>query len=154
DFDELMALGHFPQEAPDEPFNMAVMGLHLTGLSNAVAKLHGVTSRGMFQPLWPAVPTDEVPITAVTNGVHADTWVSPEMDDLLTRYVLPAWGEADADAWSRVDDARDDELWRAREQGRDRLVAFVRSRLAGSLGTDEVLDPHILTIGFARRFAA
>jgi starch phosphorylase len=163
-FDDLMALGHFPGAAKDAPFNMAVMGLRLAGMSNAVAKLHGDTSRRMFQSLWPDVPVDEVPITSVTNGVHANTWTSPEIADLLSRYVLPAWHEAEADDWSRIEDMRDDELWRAREQGRDRLVAFVRQRLRASLvnrgmsasdasWADEALDPRILTIGFARRFA-
>ena len=164
DFDELMALGHFPGAAKDAPFNMAVMGMRLAGMSNGVAKLHGDTSRRMFQSLWPDVPVDEVPITSVTNGVHAHTWASPEMDDLLSRYVLPAWNEAEAEDWARIDDIRDDELWRAREQGRDRLVAFVRGRLKASLlnrgmsasdaaWADDALDSRILTIGFARRFA-
>ncbi len=87
------------------------------------------------------------------------------MDDLLTRYVLPAWPEADADDWARIDDIRDDELWRVREQGRDRLVAL-RPRAAArpalvnrgmsasdASWADEALDPRVLTIGFARRFA-
>jgi starch phosphorylase len=163
-FDELMALGHFPGAEKDAPFNMAVMGMRLAGMSNAVAKLHGDTSRRMFQSLWPDVPVDEVPITSVTNGVHPGTWTSPEMADLLARYVLPAWHEAGKDDWERVDDIRDDELWRAREQDRDRMVAFVRHRLKASLvnrgmsasdaaWADEALDPRILTIGFARRFA-
>ena len=85
--DELMALGHRPGDAPDERFNMAVMGLRLAGRSNAVAKLHGEVSREMFGDLWPDVPAEEVPIRSVTNGVHAHTWVAPEMGDLLTRYV-------------------------------------------------------------------
>ena len=162
--DELMALGHEPGADPTAPFNMAVMGLRLAGLSNGVAKLHGATSRRMFQKLWPDVPVDEVPITSVTNGVHANTWIAPEMADLLTRYITPAWYEAGEADWERVDDIRDDELWRAREQGRDKLVAFVRQRMRTSLlhrgvsasdaaWADEILDPRILTIGFARRFA-
>ena len=96
--DELMALGHRPGDAPDERFNMAVMGLRLAGRSNGVAKLHGEVSREMFGDLWPDVPTDEVPITSITNGVHAHTWVAPEMADLLTRHVLPEWHEADGRA--------------------------------------------------------
>src|SRR4051812_31236280 len=95
--DELMALGHEPEAAADAPFNMAVMGLRLAGLSNGVSKLHGVVSRQMFAGLWPGVSVDEVPIRSVTNGVHARTWVSPEMNDLLDRYVLPEWHEADAE---------------------------------------------------------
>jgi starch phosphorylase len=164
-FSDLMALGHFPGEAVDAPFNMAVMGLRLAGMANGVSKLHGEVSRQMFHALWPGVPAEEAPIGSVTNGVHAYTWVSPEMDDLLTRYVLPSWSEAPASAWQRLDNARDDELWRVREQGRERLVAFVRGRLKRALvgrgasesdasWADEVLDPRALTIGFARRFAS
>ena len=164
-FDRLMELGHFPGEPLDAPFNMAVMGLRLAGLSNGVARLHGATSRRMFQALWPDVPDDEVPIGSITNGVHAQTWISPEMNDLLSRYVQPNWYEAGPAEWERIAHVRDDELWRVREQARDRLVAFVRARLKASVlarggseadaaWTDEVLDPRILTIGFARRFAS
>ncbi len=162
--DKLMTLGHRPGDAADERFNMAVMGLRLAGRSNAVAKLHGEVSREMFSDLWPDVPEEETPITSVTNGVHADTWTAPEMADLLTRYVLPEWPEADTERWARLSEARDDELWRVREQGREHMVAFVRDRLRAQLmarglsssdveWTDSVLDPKALTIGFARRFA-
>jgi starch phosphorylase len=162
--DTLMALGHFPGEDPGAPFNMAVMGLRLAAKSNGVSRLHGRTSREMFQPLWPAVPAEEVPIGAITNGVHGRTWVSSQMDDLYSKYVSPAWDEAGPDEWARIDDARDDELWRAREQGRDALVSFVRERLRRSLAerglsvsdaawADDVLDSRYLILGFSRRFA-
>jgi starch phosphorylase len=148
-FDELMALGHFPGEPADAPFNMAVMGLRLASRSNGVSKLHGAVSRRMFQPLWHDVDVEDVPIASVTNGVHAHTWVSPEINDVLSRHLVPAWQEAGEDEWARVDAIPDEELWRAREQARERLVSFVRQRRG-----DEVLDPNVLTIGFARRFAA
>jgi starch phosphorylase len=162
--DELMTLGHRTGDAADEKFNMAVMGLRLAGRSNAVAQLHGVVSREMFGDLWPDVPTDEVPIQAITNGVHAPTWVSSEIADVLERHVLPEWDEAGTDRWARILDARDDELWRGRAVGRERMVAFVRRRLRESFHsrgfspsdlnwTDDVLDPSALTICFARRFA-
>ncbi|MGH9118135.1 MAG: alpha-glucan family phosphorylase [Acidimicrobiales bacterium] len=162
--DDLMALGHHLVDPPDGPFNMAVMGMRLSGRSNAVSKLHGVVSREMFGDLWPDVPPDEVPIQSVTNGVHAATWISPEMNDLLARHVLPEWAEAGPDRWQHIDDAGDDEVWRAREQGRQRLVSFARRRLkemgqrrgltaSDVAWADEALDPNALTIGFARRFA-
>jgi starch phosphorylase len=162
--DDLMALGHRPGDAPDERFNMAVMGLRLAGRSNGVAQLHGEVSRKMFGDLWPDIPPEEAPIISITNGVHAHTWVSPEMADVFTRHVLPDWDEAGPAAWDQIFEMPDDELWRAREQVRERLVAFVRRRLregararglAGSdvAWADEVLDPRVLTVGFARRFA-
>jgi starch phosphorylase len=162
--DDLMALGHRLGDPPTERFNMAVMGLRLAGRSNAVSKLHGKVSREMFADLWQDVPAAEAPIGSITNGVHANTWVAPEISDLLSRYVLPDWDEAAADRWVRIDDAGDDEIWRAREQGRERLVAFVRRRLKESamarglsssdvMWCDEVLDAKTLTICFARRFA-
>src|SRR3984957_15158699 len=163
--DTLMSLGHFPNEDADAPFNMAVMGLRLAAKSNGVSRLHGKTSREMFQALWPLVPAEETPIGSITNGVHGRTWVSSQMDDLYSKYVSPAWDEAGPDEWAGIDDARDDELWRARDQGRDALVSFVRTRLRKSLQarglsvsdaawTDDILDPRFLIVGFARRFAS
>ncbi|HET9732420.1 MAG TPA: alpha-glucan family phosphorylase [Acidimicrobiales bacterium] len=162
--ERLLALGHEPGEPTDSPFNMAVMGLRLSGRANGVSRLHGRVSRSMFSSLWPGLPTEEVPISSVTNGVHGATWVSPEMSNLLTRHVQPAWSEAPAAAWERIEQISDHELWRVREQGRDHLVTTVRARLRDTLTrkgfgdpeigwTDEVLDPSVLTIGFARRFA-
>jgi starch phosphorylase len=164
-FEQLMDLGHEPGEPSDAPFNMALMGMRLAASSNAVSQLHGKVSRLMFSSLWSKVPVDEVPIRSVTNGVHGRTWVSSEMNDLLGRYVLPEWPEADEARWSRINDAPDDELWRVREHGRERLVTFVRRRLreiglwramseSDVAWCDEALDSRALTIGFARRFAS
>jgi starch phosphorylase len=164
-FDRLMELGHEPAEPTDHPFNMAVMGLRLAARSNGVSQLHGGVSRLMFAPLWPGVAYEEVPIGAVTNGVHARTWVSSEMTDLLDRYVLPEWHEADEARWARLEEAREDELWRVLSENRQALVTYVRRRLtqqernrgaslADTGWIDDVLDPRVLTIGFARRFAS
>lgn len=162
--DELLALGHEPADADEARFNMAVMGFRLAARANGVAQLHGEVSRSMFQPLWPDIPTDEVPIGAITNGVHARTWVSSEMNDLLTRHVHPHWGEASPAEFARIHDATDDEVWRVKEEGKDRLVALVRDKIRAAAvarghapsdvqWADEVFDPRALTIGFARRFA-
>jgi starch phosphorylase len=147
-FDELIALGLRNDEPEETRFNMAVMGLRLAGRSNGVAQLHGEVSREMFQGLWPDVPVDEVPIGAITNGVHAHTWVSNEIDSLLRSTVGGMWDGADASAWERVDAMHPGAVWAARRVGRAALVSFVRSRLG-----DALLDPDALTIGFARRFA-
>ncbi|MGA3218794.1 MAG: alpha-glucan family phosphorylase [Acidimicrobiales bacterium] len=165
DIADLMALGHAPGEPGTAPFNMAVMGLRLASMSNGVSKLHGKTSRLMFQQLYRAVPVDEVPIGSVTNGVHGRTWVSSAMNDLFSKYINPSWEDAGPADWARIAEARDDELWRAREQGKEALIGFVRSHLKSSLlekgaspmdaaWADEALDPTVLTIGFARRFAS
>ncbi len=166
--DDLLALGREPAdaeaEAADDRFNMAVMGFRLAARANGVAKLHGAVSRTMFQDLWPDVPADEVPIGSITNGVHARTWVSSEMDDLLTRHVHPHWGEAPPAEWARLHDATDDELWRVKEQGKDRLISLIRHQIKAKAiargqapsdvkWADEVFDSRALTIGFARRFA-
>jgi len=160
--DELMALGHEPGESAGAPFNMAVLGLRLSGAANAVSKLHGEVSRRMFGSLWPNVPAAEVPIGSVTNGVHARTWVSQELNEMLERRVLPEWPEASSDRWEHLADTPADELWRVRTLGRERLIGLVRERLRASAlargetdtaWIDHAFDPTALTIGWARRFA-
>jgi len=162
--DRLMELGHEPGTEPGVEFNMAVLGLRTAASSNGVSQLHGAVSREMFQSMWPGVPVEELPIGAVTNGVHARTWISREMHDLLDRHVGHNWAEADADRWRTVYDVPDDQLRAVRSSSRDRLVRFTRFRLRESQllagqspseveWTDSVLDPRALTVGFARRFA-
>ena len=116
-----------PTNPTDTRFNMAVMGLRLGGRSNGVAQLHGAVSREMFNGLWPDIPVDEVPIGAITNGVHAHTWVSDDIDALLRRSVGGMWDGADAASWARVDDIDPDELW-ARAAARPRGAGRVRPR--------------------------
>jgi starch phosphorylase len=145
--DDLLRLGR-PDHDPEGMFNMAVMGLRLAGRSNGVAQLHGAVSRQMFNHLWPDVPENEVPIGAITNGVHAHTWVGDHIAALLAKGVGPVWDGADEASWQGVDRIDPTELWAARAKARAELVAFVRSRMG-----DALLDPKALTIGFARRFA-
>lgn len=146
DMDRLISIGQ--AEGEHDVFNMAVMGLRLGGRSNGVAQLHGAVSRGMFNHLWPDVPEDEVPIGAITNGVHAHTWVGDHVAALLADGVGPVWDGADAASWTGVDRVDPAAVWAARAKARAELVAFVRSRCG-----DALLDPKALTIGFARRFA-
>ncbi len=145
--EQLCTIGK-PDDGPDDMFNMAVMGLRLAGRSNGVAQLHGAVSRNMFNHLWPDVPEDEVPIGAITNGVHAHTWVGDHIASLLAKGVGPVWDGADVASWTGVDHIDPAELWAARARARSELVAFVRQRCG-----DALLDPKALTIGFARRFA-
>ncbi|GGJ46818.1 glycosyltransferase family 1 protein [Streptomyces brasiliensis] len=148
-------------------FNMAVMGLRLAQRANGVSLLHGNVSREMFSGLWPGFDPDEVPITSVTNGVHAPTWVAPEVFRLGARALgveraedeLSAGG---AERWDVVAGIADQDIWELRRTLREQLVVEVRRRLRASwrqrgAGTaelgwiDGVLDPDVLTIGFARR---
>jgi starch phosphorylase len=147
-FDELMAVGQRPDEPDDDRFNMAVMGLHLAGRSNGVAQLHGAVSREMFQGMWPDVTVEEVPIGAITNGVHAHTWVSDGVAELLASSVGPVWDGADEASWAGVAKLAPARVWATRATGRANLVSFVRAHRGEAL-----LDPNALTIGFARRFA-
>ncbi|MFD5777427.1 glycosyltransferase family 1 protein [Streptomyces fungicidicus] len=148
-------------------FNMAVMGLRLAQRANGVSLLHGNVSREMFAGLWPGFDAEEVPITSVTNGVHAPTWVAPEVYRLGARQIGAERAEealsvGDSDRWDSVADIADQDIWELRRSLRELLVLEVRERLRASwrqrgAGTaelgwiDGVLDPDVLTIGFARR---
>ena len=150
-FDELFSIGVSPDEGGDDDpkFNMAVMALRLAAWRNGVAQLHGAVSRTMFNGLWPDLPASEVPIGAITNGVHgAQLDVEPRRrparrgrSATTGRPPAPTAGQSCGD----LDAA---EIWDTLVAGRRGLVRFVRSRLGGG-----VLNPDTLTIGFARRFA-
>ncbi|MCP3816859.1 alpha-glucan family phosphorylase [Streptomyces sp. A3M-1-3] len=168
DVERILQLGMetYPGGEPNL-FNMAVMGLRLAQRANGVSTLHGAVSREMFAGLWPGFDPAEVPITSVTNGVHAPTWVAPEVFRLGARQIGAGRAEdalsvGGSQRWDAVADIADGEIWDVRRVLREQLVYEVRDRLraswrqrgAGSaeLGwIDGVLDPDVLTIGFARR---
>ncbi len=162
----LLGLGRENPESDDEPFSMTVLALRLATFRNGVSKLHGEVARSMWQGLWPQTPEEEVPIGHITNGVHLPSWQSDETARLFDRYLGPDWLEnpVDQEVWGRVQAIPDAEMWRARESLRARVVATSRRRLQAQLRqrgahqtevqqATEVLDPDVLTIGFARRFA-
>ncbi len=161
--ERVMALGAetYPGGDPDV-FNMAVMGMRLAQRVNGVSRLHGAVSREMFGGLWPGFDVDEVPITSVTNGVHAATWVSEEGMETARSLVADPEEFDTPRGWERIVDKGEDELWRMRCRLRERLVAEVRARLRVSwrqrgateaelAWIDDALDPDVLTVGFARR---
>ncbi|SDH77224.1 starch phosphorylase [Sinosporangium album] len=160
--DRILALGAEPDglEGEKAVFNMAVMGMRLAQRVNGVSELHGEVSREMFQGLWPGFDMAEVPIGSITNGVHAPTWVGREIMELAGR-ELPALVDR-SQGWEGIQRISDADIWSIRGRLRRRLVEAARRRLrtswrdrgvsAAELGwVDEVLDPDVLTIGFARR---
>jgi starch phosphorylase len=153
--DRVLALGveNYPGGDPNF-FNMAVMGLRLGQRANGVSRLHGEVSPRMFGTLWSGFDAAEVPISSVTNGVHAPTWVAREFLEL-------AQAES-TEGFDFVDGIDSQLLWDIKRDLRRRLVEEVRRRVRDSwlqrgaalseLGwTRSIMDPDICTIGFARR---
>ncbi|MGF1427599.1 alpha-glucan family phosphorylase [Kitasatospora sp. LaBMicrA B282] len=166
--DQVLALGVENWPGGDAKlFNMAAMGLRLAQRANGVSTLHGEVSREMFGALWPGFDAAEVPITSITNGVHAPTWIDPAVVRLGAAAIGAERAEAamsvgSSERWSEVEQIGDAEIWTVRRELRAQLVEEARRRLRASwkqrgagdaeLGwTESVLDPDVLTIGFARR---
>ncbi len=166
DWKDFLALGRENPHDDRELFCMTILALRLSAYNNGVSQLHGEVSREMWQGLWPGLPRSEVPIGAITNGVHPRTWVSNNMIELLDRYFGPRFEDdpTDLQIWNRMDRISDEELWRTHERRRERLVAFARDRIRQQLKrngatesriqqAEDCLSPYTLTISFARRFA-
>jgi glycogen phosphorylase len=166
DDEGFLALGREDVNNKKQGFSMAVLAIRLADSINGVSWLHGDVSRHMWHNIWPQVPPSDVPIKHVTNGIHTRSWLSREIADLLDRYLGDAWRDdpTDQSVWENVNQIPDEELWRAHERSRERLVAWTRHQLKEQLikrggsydeiaTAEEVLDPEALTIGFARRFA-
>ncbi len=164
--DEFMGLGRENTGDLESPFSMAALAMKTSSFVNGVAKLHGVVSREMFQNMWKDVPIDEVPITSITNGVHARSCVAKSVQELYDRYLGTEWSEKSPEdpIWHKIDAIPDEELWRNHEHSRSEMVVYVRDRIVSHLKergatqaeinhSQEALDPSVLTIGFARRFA-
>jgi len=161
---DLLALGRQnPAEAASD-FSMPVLAIRTADGYNGVSALHGHEARAMWKSLWPDVPEEDVPIDSVTNGVHAATWIAPPLAKLYAHTMGEGFLDkgGDADTWGRVGSIPDAELWHAHEDLRAQLVTRVRTRLRATArrrGKPDdatiahLLDPAVLTIGFARRFA-
>lgn len=164
--DDFLDMGRIDPENDAAPFNMALLAMENANTINGVSRLHAHVSRSMFQERWPNYPVEEVPIDAVTNGVHTMSWMSDRMADLIDRHLGPAWRNdaCHPDVWRAVADIPEEELWEVREDLRGALIRYVRKRAMRSyakrnagrqamIEAGSLLDPRILTIGFARRFA-
>jgi glycogen phosphorylase len=151
---------------PHGPFSMFILGLRLSQYCNGVSRLHGQVARRMWAHVWPERDDEDTPIAHVTNGIHISSFLAPEMETLFERYLGPQWyfGSRRPENIERIDEIYDEELWQAHEMIRTRLVSKARDLLVQQYGrrnapsmvmrlAETALDPKILTIGFARRFA-
>lgn len=165
--ESLVALGRHDPGDPGDTFCPTVLALRLARHRNGVSRLHGSVTRQMWRGLWPRTPLHEIPIGHVTNGVHLESWVSPEMRAVLSDAIGPAWltRPLDRSAWARARSIDDRRAWAARAAGRARLVrnargwlalqAARRARRVPVAGDPAArLDPDALTIGFVGRFVA
>jgi glycogen phosphorylase len=164
-FDDFFRLGE-PTVNSSNTFSMTILALRISRHANGVSKLHGKVSQQLWQDVWAGVPVQEVPITSITNGVHTKTWTAPEFHRIYAKYLGADWEEhlTDPEYWRRVIDIPDEVLWETHQLLKARLIDFIRDRLRSQRlrhgespeqlrKINSVLNPEILTIGFARRFA-
>jgi len=165
-FDQLMGLGRVEPQNEHESFCMTVLGLKLSRRANAVSNLHGHISRRMWAHLWPWRVEEEIPIGHITNGVHVPSWLSWQMQQLYDRHFPAGWMQRmnEPGVWQEIHNVDPGELWETHYALKNLLLAFVRRRVSRQCRrrgeSDEaveaarnILDPNILTFGFARRFA-
>jgi starch phosphorylase len=162
---ELLALGRQNPDDADEPFNMAYLATRGSGSVNGVSRLHGRVSRHIFAPLFPRWPEGEVPVGHVTNGVHMPTWDSPAADNLWTEACGKGrWLGTSATLEADLREVSAEKLWALRAASRKSLVEYARESVGRQMAavgagpeaiarTQARLDPGVLTLGFARRFA-
>ena len=149
-----------------DTFSMPVLALRLSQGRNGVSELHGRVARKMWNHIWPELPENEIPITHVTNGIHTGTWLARRLGYLYDRYLGPEWLDHidEPDIWELVNNIPDEQLWAVRRHLKRKLVYFIRERArklwmsGGShpvqvVASGVLLNPYVLTIGFARRFA-
>jgi starch phosphorylase len=165
--DEFIALGRTDPNNSQEPYGLTPLAIRMSRLVNGVSRKHGEVSRALWQRLWPEETIEHVPITHVTNGVHAPTWVAPLIRSLYEKYLGADWALhlRDPAGWAQsISRIPDEELWAAHLLLKERLVAFIRQRsvLARvnrgettpfSEAARKMFEPGALTIGFARRVA-
>jgi starch phosphorylase len=166
DRQQFMGLGRVQTDDAAESFCMTVLALKSSHRANAVSSLHGHVSRSMWQPLYPDRTEDRVPIGHITNGVHVQTWLAPQMRQVFDRHLGANWAQraSDSSLWDRIDAIDDGEIWETHQSQKIQLIDIVRRRAARQAerrgeSPDVVaqmrraLNLDALTIGFARRFA-
>jgi starch phosphorylase len=164
--EDFMGLGRVEPHNHSETFCMTVLALKLSRRANAVSALHGHISRRMWASLYPWRVEEEIPIGHITNGVHIPTWLAHQMRQLYDRHFPADWilRMGEPEVWQSIYDVDPGELWETHHALKNLLLTFVRRRVSRQCRrrgeSDEIveaarniLDPNVLTIGFARRFA-
>jgi glycogen phosphorylase len=154
------------QQSWGESFSMGVLALRYSNGRNAVSELHGHVARQMWQFLWEDKEVDDVPITYVTNGVHTATWMARRLRVLFEAYLGQDWMLKldDPELLEKIGDIPNEELWAVRTHLKRklsfRMQEWARSRWAEGgfhpvqvIAAGALIDPYVLTIGVARRFA-
>jgi len=143
---------------------MTYLAIRGSGSVNGVSRIHAEVSRRIFQNLFPRIPQWEVPVTHVTNGVHMPSWDSSAADEIWSNACgKERWLGDLKTVEEDLKKVSDKQLWEFRNQARQQLIDYARDRLVWQLATAgvsqeeisqarQLLDPNILTIGFARRF--
>jgi len=168
DQDTFFRLGHHPCDSR-AGFNMTAFALQVTGYHNAVSKRHGMIARGIWRCMWPDLPEEEVPIDHITNGVHMPTWLNPRMEMLYSKYfdmTDPHWqiNHDIPEIWQMIDEVPDEEIWEVHKWLKQKLLNRIRERKrikwethlkepSNLVADGLMLNPSVLTIGFARRFS-
>jgi starch phosphorylase len=165
-YDQLMGLGRVEPQNQHEPFCMTVLGLKLSRRANAVSSLHGHITRRTWAHLWPWRTEEEIPIGHISNGVHIPSWLAWQMQHLYDRHFPAGWipRMGEPEVWQYIHQVDPGELWETHNALKNLLFEFVRRRLsrqcrrrgegdAAIEAARNMLDPNVLTIGFARRFA-
>jgi starch phosphorylase len=166
DNETLLALGRTP--SLDE-FDMTALAVRGSRFHNGVSRLHSQVSAGMLKDMWPQVSAEENPIDYVTNGVHVPTFLSLEWVDVFDRFLGPDWRQRMQDPanWRAIDGLPDDAFWSVHQFLKSRMLQTLRQRVRAQhfrnqgseahldrlLKLADPVDPNVLTVGFARRFA-
>jgi len=166
DLEQIMELGRSYPEGRSQPFNMTALAIRCSSYCNGVSKLHGEVANHMWGHLFKEEERGPEPIRSITNGVHVATWLGHDIRTLVEEEIGQDWQEHldDPAFWARIREVPNDLLWEAHYHQKERLIRLVRNRLVDQFARhgsspDEMrevagmMDPGVLTIGFARRFA-
>ncbi|MEP7036863.1 MAG: alpha-glucan family phosphorylase, partial [Acidobacteriota bacterium] len=167
--EELFALGRTNPEDEKEWFGMTPLAIRMTRSANGVSEKHGEVSRDLWLKMFPEdTKPEDVPITHITNGVHAPTWIAPIFQSLYEKHIGKNWAEIihnESEWCEAIEKIPDAEIRDAHLLVKQLLISFIRLKTFSTEtglhdtineheNTSKLFSPDVLTIGFARRIAA